>query len=259
MRGTERVSVAIRDRVAVIAMHRPPVNAVDFAMIDAIHDAIRAADADRGVGAIVLASDLPGIFSGGMDLSMVLEGDAARLRRFLERFYLDTLDIQHNLSKPTIAAISGAARGAGMTLSITCDMIVAADNADLGYPEINVGLLPAIHYAHLARQIGRVRAFELLFTGAPFSPATALELGLINHVVPEGQALDKALEIGRVFAAKSPLAMRVGRRAFMRTNDDGYRNAVADLCEMMCALTETHDGREGLAAFLEKRPPVWES
>ncbi|MEC9347512.1 MAG: enoyl-CoA hydratase/isomerase family protein [Pseudomonadota bacterium] len=259
MSGTDRVSVAIRDRVAVITMHRPPVNAVDFAMIDAIHDAMRAADADCGVGAIVLASDVPGIFSGGMDLSMVLEGDAQRLRRFLERFYLDTLDIQHNLSKPSIAAVSGAARGAGMTLSITCDMIVAGEGADLGYPEINVGLLPAIHFAHLPQQIGRVRAFELLFTGEAFSPATALELGLINHVVPDDQVQEKALAIGRVFAAKSPLAMRTGRRAFMRTNDTGYRNAVADLVEMMVALTETPDGREGLAAFLQKRTPVWSS
>lgn len=252
------VTYDVIDRVAVITMNRGPVNAVDLPMIDAIHAALKRADADPEVRAMVLTSAVPGIFCGGMDLAMIRGGDAQRMRGFLNRFYLDTLDLQHNFSKPTIAAINGAARGAGMTLSITCDMIVAEESASLGYPEINVGVLPAIHFAHLPAVVGRHRAFELLLLGDSFTPAEAKEMGLVNHVVPDGTALEKALDLGRRFAAKSPTALAIGRRAFQRSVDNDYRRNVANQVEMMCALVGTPDAQEGLDAFAEKRKPVWQ-
>ena len=118
-------------------------------MIDAIHARLREADADENVRAIIITSALPGMFCGGMDLRMVAAGDAMDLRRFVDKFYIDTMNIQYALSKPTIVAVNGPARGAGMTLSITSDVILAADDVDLGYPEINIGVIPAIHYVHL--------------------------------------------------------------------------------------------------------------
>lgn len=251
------IDYAVTDRVAVVSMQRPPVNAVDFELIDGIHAALRKADADPEVGAIVLTSGIDGIFCAGMDLAMIRGASGLEMRAFLNRFYLDTLDLQHGLSKPTIAAVNGAARGAGMTLSITCDVILVAEDADLGYPEINVGVLPAIHFAHLPAQVGRHKAFELLFTGEPFSPADAYAMGLINHVVPADALTEQALDLGRRFAAKSPTAMRIGRAAFHRANDLDYRRNVANQVEMMCALIETPDSREGLEAFAEKRPPQW--
>jgi 1,4-dihydroxy-2-naphthoyl-CoA synthase len=165
MSQTHRVDYEVRDRVAIIAMNRAPVNAIDHPMIDAIHAAFRAADADAGVRAIILTSALPGMFCGGMDLRMVARGDAQDLRAFVTKFYIGTMDIQYVMTKPTIVAINGPARGAGMTLGITSDIILAADDIDLGYPEINVGVIPAIHYVHLPRQISRHKAFELLFVG----------------------------------------------------------------------------------------------
>ncbi|WP_416898418.1 MAG: enoyl-CoA hydratase/isomerase family protein [Minwuia sp.] len=254
---SERITYRLEGPVAVIEMHRAPVNAVDFEMIDAIHDAFRRADADPDVGAIVLTSGLDGMYCAGMDLKMIRGSGAEGMRKFLNRFYLDTLDVQAKLTKPTIAAVNGVARGAGMSLSITCDVIVASERADLGYPEINVGVLPAIHFAHLPAVIGRHRAFELLLTGESFGPERAKEMGLVNHVVPHEQLMEKALELGRTFAAKSPTAMRIGRLAFWRAQDLDYRRSVAAQVEMMCALAETDDFEEGLAAFAEKRKPDW--
>ncbi|MGB1885246.1 MAG: enoyl-CoA hydratase/isomerase family protein, partial [Gammaproteobacteria bacterium] len=112
-----RVNYETRDKIAWIGMNRAPVNAIDHAMIEAIHAALRQADADDQVRAIVLTSALEKIFCGGMDLRMVDAGDAMDLRRFVNKFYMETMDIQYALSKPTIAAVNGPARGAGMTLA----------------------------------------------------------------------------------------------------------------------------------------------
>ena len=255
MSSQHRVDYAVADRIATIAMNRPPVNAIDHPMIDAIHARLREADADENVRAIIITSALPGMFCGGMDLRMVAAGDAMDLRRFVYKFYIDTMNIQYALSKPTIVAVNGPARGAGMTLSITSDVILAADDIDLGYPEINIGVIPAIHYVHLPQQIGRNRAFELLFGGEPIPAAEAAALGIINHAVPRDQLIERAREMGELFAQKSPAIMALGRQSFMRANDLDYRRNVENQIETLCNVFETADSREALAAFLEKRAP----
>lgn len=252
------VGYEVRDRVAVLTMQRGPVNAVNFALIDAIHAGLRRADADPEVGAIVLTSAFEKVFSGGMDLDMVLAGGSLEVRAFINKFYLDTLDIQYGLSKPTIAAVNGAARGAGVTLSITCDMIVGAEEADLGYPEIKIGVIPAIHFVHLPRQISRHTAFELLFSGDPIGFREAAALGIVNHAVPRAQVLAKAMELGRKMAAMSPTVMRLGRNSFMRANDLDYRRNIANQVETFCNIMETPDAREGMRAFKERRSPRWQ-
>jgi enoyl-CoA hydratase/carnithine racemase len=161
------------------------------------------------------------------------------------------------MTKPTIAALNGPARGAGMTLAISSDVILAADDIDLGYPEIDVGVIPAIHYVHLPRQISRHKAFELLFSGKPVSAAEAASLGIISHAVPRDQLMAHAFAMGQEFAAKSPTIMAFGRQSFMRANDLDYRRNVENQIETLCNIFNTHDGREGLRAFLEKRKPNW--
>jgi enoyl-CoA hydratase/carnithine racemase len=254
----DRVDYTVTGRAAVIALNRAPVNAIDHPMIDSLHAALRQANADRGVRAVVLTSALPGVFCGGMDLRMAAAGDAQDLRAFLYKFYIETMNIQYVMTKPTIVAINGPARGAGMTLAITSDMSFAADDVDLGYPEIDVGVLPAIHYAHLPRQISRHKAFELLFGGKPIGAVEAAALGIINHAVPRAAIMERALAMAEVFAAKSPTIMALGRQSFMRANDLDYRRNVENQIETLCNVFSTRDGREGLAAFVEKRKPVWD-
>lgn len=257
MSPTHRVDFDIKNRVAVIALNRAPVNAIDHPMIDAIHAALRRADADPDVGAIILTSALPGMFCGGMDLRMVAAGDTQDLRNFVYKFYLETMNIQYTLTKPTIVAINGPARGAGMTLSIASDVILAADDIDLGYPEIDIGLIPAIHYVHLPRNISRHKAFELLFGGKPIPATEAASLGIINHAVPRAELLERAHAMAQIFAAKSPAIMALGRQSFMRANDLDYRRNVENQIETLCNVFSTPDGREGLLAFVEKRAPHW--
>ena len=252
-----RIEYEVKERVAIISMNRAPVNAIDHPMIDALHAALRQAEADAAVRAVVLTSALAGMFCGGMDLRMAAAGDAQDLRDFVHKFYIETMNIQYAMTKPTIAAINGPARGAGMTLAITSDVIFAADDIDLGYPEIDVGVIPAIHYVHLPRQISRHKAFELLFGGKPVSALQAVSLGIINHAVPREELTKRAFAMAQVFAAKSPSIMALGRQSFMRANDLDYRRNVENQIETLCNVFNTPDGREGLSAFLEKRKPNW--
>ena len=248
----ELISYEVRGRIAVITMRRAPVNAVNFAFIDAIHAAWRRADKDSGVRVIILTSALDKAFSAGMDLDMIAGKGGAGLRAFLEKFYLETLDIQYRLTKPTIAAVNGRARGAGVTLAITQDIIVASDDTDFGYPEIDLGLIPAIHFVHLPRTVGRHQAFEYLFTGEPIPARKAEAMGLINHAVPKAEVLPKAFEIAERLASKSPDAIRLGRQSYMRANDLDYRRNIENQVETMCNVMETAAAaRDGLAAFLE--------
>jgi enoyl-CoA hydratase len=242
MNATDRISYEVTDRVAVVALKRPPVNAIDHPMIDAIHAALRMANADPAVRAVILTSALPRMFCGGMDLKMIAQGDAANLRAFVTKFYIGTMDLQYVMTKPTIVAVNGPARGAGMTLSITSDMILAADDVDLGYPEID--------YVHLPRQISRHKAFELLFGGKPISTLEAVALGIINHAVPPAELMPRAFAAAKVMASKSPTIMALGRQSFMRANDLDYRRNVENQIETLCNIFNTADGQEGLRAFL---------
>ncbi len=243
--------------IAEITMRRAPVNAIDHALIDEINAAYREARRDPDVRAIILTSAFDNAFSAGMDLAMIRHARGLDLRRYLEKLYFEMHDLQYRLGKPTIAALTGPARAAGVTLAVSCDVIVASETASLGYPEIDVGVIPAMHFVHLPRQIGRHKAFELLFGGKPISAREAEHHGLVNHVVPPAEVKDKARALARDFASKSPLVMQLARDSFMRANDFEYRRAIENVVETICNIIETDDAKEGLNAFNEKRRPRW--
>jgi enoyl-CoA hydratase/carnithine racemase len=170
---------------------------------------------------------------------------------------VELADAQYNLGKPSIAAVGGSARGGGMTLAISCDVLLAGQSASFGYPEIDLGLVPAIHFVHLPRIVGRHRAFELLFSARTFGADEALSLGLVSRIVPDEKVRDEARAMARVFATKSRTAMRLGRAAFMRVNDRDYRRGIGDAVEDFCNVAATADAQEGVRAFIEKRAPNW--
>jgi enoyl-CoA hydratase/carnithine racemase len=247
----------VADRIAEIALERPPVNALSLSLLEQLIEALRRAAADEGVRAVVLTSAVPRRFSAGLDLDILRGKSATEVRGFLDKLYIQLADAQYNLGKPSIAAVGGAARGGGMTLAISCDVLVAAQSATFGYPEIDLGLVPAIHFVHLPRIVGRHRAFELLFTGRSFGADEAASFGLVSRVVPDEKLRDAAREMAGIFAAKSRTAMRLGRAAFMRANDLDYRRSVGDAVEFFCNVATTEDAQEGLRAFMEKRAPRW--
>ncbi|MEQ1780844.1 MAG: enoyl-CoA hydratase/isomerase family protein [Hyphomonadaceae bacterium] len=254
---TEHVRYSVAEHIATITLARPPLNAFSIAFLDEIIAALRRAAADPDVRVVVLASELPKMFCAGLDLDIILGSDKPTVRAFLNRLYIELWDVQRNLGTPTIAAVDGAARGGGMTLAISCDMIIASTGASFGYPEINLALPPAIHFAHLHRIVGRYRAFDLLFTARTFDADEALALGLVSRIVPAGGALAEAMEAARVIASKSPAAIAFSRAAFHREADRTYTDAVARAVDDFCALAVSADAQEGLRAFLEKRTPEW--
>jgi enoyl-CoA hydratase len=251
------IDYSVDERIATLRMNRAPVNALNHELVEAILAAYRRAKDDPGVRAVVLTSAFDRAFSAGMDLAMIRGGSGMDLRRFLEKLYFEMHDLQYRMGKPTIAALNGPARAAGVTLAVSCDCILAADDVTLSYPEINVGVIPAMHFVHLPRQIGRHKAFELLFSGREIGAVEAAQRGLVNAAVPRARLLDEARRLALEFASKSPLVMKLARDSFMRQNDFEYRRAIENVVETICNIIETDDAQEGLDAFNEKRSPRW--
>ena len=251
------IEYKVIDHIAWITLKRNPSNAFSIDFLNDILDNLKIASKDKEVRAIILESVVNGIFSAGLDLNLLINKSGLEIREFLKRLYIDLWDIQYNMGKPTIASINGAARGGGMTLAISCDIIIASEKASFGYPEINLGLLPAIHFTHLPKVVGRYKAFDLLFSGRTFYSDEALMLGLISREVSSTEIKKQINKIAINLSKKSLTAMSLGRAAFLRTNDLDYRRGVANAVEDFCNAAVTPDAQEGLKAFVEKRQPIW--
>jgi enoyl-CoA hydratase len=252
--SAELIRYSVTDAIAEITLDRAPVNALSMPLIDALLAALAKARDDASVRAVIIASAHM-VFCAGLDLDIISGKRGTEAKLFLERLYFALNDTQYRMGKPTIAAIDGPVRAGGMTIAISCDMIIAGDASTFGYPEIDVGLIPAIHFVQLPRLVGKHQAFGPLFLGDPFDAATAFRMGLLSEVVPKGTALDRAREVARRLAAKSPVVMKIGRDAFMRAIDADYRRAVEHAAESFALVATTEDCQEGLNAFVEKRPP----
>lgn len=244
------LSYRVQGGIARIGLSRAPVNAITPALLHDLLGAIETAARDDDVQALLLASDLPGRFCAGLDLPDLLMRSNAEVRSLLDDLYIRLHDVQHRLDKPSIAVVNGTARGGGVTLAISCDVILAASDATFGYPEIDLGLPPAIHFAHLPRIVGRHRAFELLFSGRSFSAGEAAELGLVSRVAEPAMLEAAASDLAALFAAKPRPGVVMARAAFMRQNDFDYRRSVAAAVIDFCHAFETGDARDRLAAFV---------
>src|SRR3974390_1020102 len=251
--AAEIVRYELSGNVARITLQRPPVNALSLEMIRAVVAAFRRAADDRMARVVVLSSAIARRFSAGLDLDILLGKSGEQIREFLQELYVGLYDAQYNLGKPSISAVGGAARGGGMTMAISCDVILAGRNATFGYPKIDAGLIPAIHFAHLPRIVGRHRAFELLFSGRSFGAEEAYRLGLVSRVVPDEKLVSHAQALAATFAAKSAVGMRLGRAAFMRQNDLDYRRSIANAVEDFCNVAMTDAAQDKLQAFVDRR------
>ena len=247
----------IQNGVAEILLNNPPVNGITSDMLDALMMRLRQAGADTEVRAIVIGSAVPGRFSGGLDLRTFRESSAKEAYEVVNKLYVQLYDVASGLPKPVIGAISGAVRGGGMSIAITCDVLIAADNSTFGYPELEIGLLPSIHFHHLPRIVGKQRAFDLLFSGRTFNAQEAYTLGLVSSLAAEADVHKKAIEMAQMYAKKSPLLMRLGKAAFIRATDFGYRQNATHAVDLVSSVFETIDCAEGLLAFTEKRSPKW--
>lgn len=251
---SECVRIEVVDGVAEILLDRPPVNAISMELIDGLLGCLEQARDDDAVRAVIISSAHK-VFCAGLDLDLVRGKGALEVKQFLERLYFALNDIQYRLGKPSIAVIDGPARAGGMTIALSCDMIIAGRGSTFGYPEIDVGLIPALHFVQLTRLVGRHQSFGPLFLGEPFDADTAFRMGLVSELVDQGDALARARAIAQKFRAKSHVVMKLGRDAYMRAIDADYRRAIEHAAETFALVATTADSQEGLTAFVEKRKP----
>jgi enoyl-CoA hydratase len=226
--------------VLVLTLNRPQArNALNPELADALSRAMRAADADPGVRAIVLTGAGP-VFCAGMDLKAFARG--ADMSGFTW-FYTEGID------KPVIAALNGSALAGGFELALACDLIVAAEEAKVGIPEVKRGLFAAAGGTTLSARIPLAAALELGLTGDPVTVTRARELGLVNRVVPAGLVRDEAVALARRIADNAPLSVAITKK-LMRERRWGTPGEIA-------AIFRSADAMEGARAFAERRPPVW--
>ncbi|MFL5683205.1 MAG: enoyl-CoA hydratase-related protein [Chloroflexota bacterium] len=247
---------AILAGVALVTLDRPTaLNALSFDLLDQLVDALETLDRDPACRAVVITGAGTRAFAAGADIRELEPQTSASL---IAGGRFRTWDRLAMIGLPMIAAVRGVALGGGCELAMTCDMVVAADDASFGQPEILLGVMPgAGGTQRLTRAIGKARAMELILTGRPMSADEALARGLVTRVVPPEATLDVALELAGLVATMPPLAVRAAKAAVLDASDRPLADGLARERAAFFALFDTDDQAEGMAAFTQKRPPVW--
>lgn len=248
-----------RGPVALLRLNRPEArNALSAELVEALHRALRELESDAGVRAIVLTGEGT-VFSAGADLKALRalatasseenRRDSQRLAELLKAIYTHP--------KPIIAAVEGAAVAGGAGLASACDLTVAGQGARLGYTEVKLGFVAAIVSVFLLRQVGEKHARELLLTGKLVGAAEAQRMGLVNEVVPDGGALERALALAQELAGHSATALASTKELLAFIPSLGLEEALRYAVTMNAWTRTTDDLKEGVAAFLERREPGW--
>lgn len=259
MHGDGTIDVATEDRVAVVTINRPPVNALSVSMIGRLGPALRAVEADRGIHAIVLMGAGDRAFSAGGDIDEFASMDKAALLDAIRTGQRLVWDLEH-LETPTIAAVNGACLGAGNGIAMGCDLRIAGETAVFGHPEVSLGLsLAFAGSVRLARLAGLGKAKELIFTARRISAREALAAGLVNEVVPPAAVRTRALAVAHEIASHSPVAVRAAKKALTESLEKHYPNSIVAEARYLAQVVEAGELQEGLRAYREKRPPRWRS
>ncbi|GGL13656.1 crotonase/enoyl-CoA hydratase family protein [Nocardia jinanensis] len=250
---SEPVLVEQRHRIQIITINRPDArNAIDAAVAKGIADALDELDARKDLS-IGILTGAGGTFSAGMDLKAFLRGEDPTLPgRGLAGM------AEAPPRKPMIAAVEGYALAGGCELMLACDLVVAAENAKFGLPEVKRGLVAgAGGLLRLPRRIPQQLALEYALTGDFFTASDAHRFGLINRLTEPGEALNAAVELAEKITANAPLAVTATKEIITRSSDWTSDIAFARQSEIMSPVFTSADAREGAQAFAEKRSPVW--
>jgi enoyl-CoA hydratase len=242
--------------VAVITVNRPQVlNALNFLTIDDLRRAALALKQDAGVRAIVITGAGEKSFVAGADINELAVQSPAQGKELAQRGQ-HVFDLLENLGKPVIAAINGYALGGGCELALACTLRVAAESARIGQPEITLGIIPGYGGTQrLARLVGKGVALELLLTGKHITAAEALQIGLVNRVVPAANLLSDAKALAAELAGKAPIAVQYIIEAVNRGLEVSFDKGQFLEATLFGLVASTDDMREGTKAFLDKRKP----
>jgi len=253
----ETIQVERRHRVAIATMNNPPANALSPELRDEFMDKLTALSKDDTVWVLIITGAGGKFFAAGADIPGLLALDRTRGLQRVQKareFYSGVAYFE----KPVIAAINGLCLGGGLELSLACDIRIAADHVKLGVPEVNLGLIPgAGGTQRLPRTVGPGWANYLLFTGEAIPAQKALEIGLVQNVVPAVELMDAALRIADAINTKGPLAVRAAKRASSMGLQHSLERGLDIENEAFSEVCATEDKNEGIRAFLEKRKPVF--
>jgi enoyl-CoA hydratase len=251
--SSETIIVERRGRVGIARLNRPQaLNALNVALMDELLGAVEAFDADAGVGCILITGS-DKAFAAGADIKEMAD------KTYIDIFRADyTADYERltRVRKPVIAAVAGFALGGGCELAMMCDFIIAADNAKFGQPEIKLGIIPGIGGTQrLTRAVGKAKAMDLILTGRMMDAAEAERSGLVARVVPAASLMEEAMKVAETIAALSQPSLLAAKEAVNRSFETSLAEGVRFERRVFHALFATKDRKEGMTAFIEKRPP----
>lgn len=251
--------IAVAAGVATIVIDRPDRrNAMSFAVMQGLLDALALARADDAVRVVVLTGAGDRAFCAGADLGGIADNASPTEVHEARGRLADVFRALDRVGKPTIARVRGFALAGGFGLACACDFVIAADDAVFGTPEVDVGLWPYMITVPLLRSMPPKTVLELMMTGRRVDAAEAARIGFVTRVVPVGELDTAVADLAATLAAKSPLVLRLGREAFYRTLDIADSDdALAYLHAMLSVHTTSDDAAEGVAAFADKRAPRW--
>jgi len=258
---TALLQVQTHDRVGLITLDRPQaLNALNDALMDQLGAALAAFDADAGIGAIVLTGSAKA-FAAGADIAAMK--DLGFLDVYLDpqggEYITRNWEAIRRVRKPVIAAVSGYALGGGNELAMACDIIVAAEGARFGQPEIKLGIIPgAGGTQRLPRAVGKAKAMDLILTGRMMDAQEAERAGLVSRVLPADKVLEEALAMAAAIASYSLPSVLMAKEAINRAYEMPLSEGMLHERRLFHALFATQDQKEGMAAFLEKRPPKFQ-
>lgn len=242
-------------KVGLIELNRPEVlNALNIDLMIEVVSALEAFDKDSGVGCMLLTGNQKA-FAAGADIKEMAEATAIEMHI---RDQFARWDRIRKIKKPIIAAVSGFALGGGCELAMTCDMIVAAEGAKFGQPEINLGVIPgAGGTQRLTKAIGKARAMEIILTGKMVTAGEMFEAGLLTKVVPDEVYLEEAIELAKTVASKPTIAVQLAKESILKSFDATIEAGLEFERKNFYLLFATEDKFEGMKAFVEKRKPEW--
>ena len=249
----ENILVETLGRVALIRLNRPKaLNALNDALMDELDLALRAADVDDGIGAIVLTGS-DKAFAAGADIAAMK--DWSFMDVYKSEYLTRNWETLRRIRKPVVAAVGGYALGGGCELAMMCDILLAADTARFGQPEVKIGVIPgAGGTQRLPRAIGKAKAMDLVLTGRLMDAAEAERAGLVSRVVPADRLLDEAIAVATAIAQLSLPAVMIAKEAVNRAFESPLSEGLAYERRMFHAMFATKDQKEGMSAFIEKRP-----
>jgi enoyl-CoA hydratase len=253
----ENILVETRGRVGVIRLNRPQaLNALNSALNAELGLAIAACDADSGIGCILLTGS-DKAFAAGADIKEM--ADKTVVAAFMDDF-ASAWHAAANARKPIVAAVAGFALGGGCELAMQCDLIIAADTAKFGQPEIKLGIIPGIGGTQrMTRAVGKAKAMDLILTGRMMDATEAERAGLVARVVPAASLMEEAMKVAETIAAMSLPAVLAAKEAVNRAFEGSLAEGVRFERRIFHSLFATNDQKEGMAAFVEKRAPKFEN